>query len=494
MRTVRRAGFALLITAAAVTASAPTVTALDSPLPPGVVTADVEAAVQRITAPLDSVALPPLPVNPVDTLVTLVNSLSAALGFPVDHGPAIRGAGMSDDFAGRVALLVQAVIACGAGTDRLSCAVAVNDAAVGVIRMDAPFFGDVQAWPVLSIDGDGSDDRYVHDYIVLIDRGGNDVYDNNAGGNLVDITRGPPGSAAPIVAPAIGCEQVQGNFPAPTATAHDCIAEPQVVLLDIGSAGRPSNDVYGVFKAPRTTDHNPPATGPRLVDGDCTSDNLIRRIVLQGSGFEGNGLVIDVGGNDKYRGKTAAQGSGHVGGIGILRDLGGGNDNYLAIRNSQGFSLVGILGVIQDDGGNDRYHTYMPSPIDPTAAFQEPGSGGVVDDTGVCDNLPRMVQGAALLGGVGFLFDEDGEDRYVGAPVDTQPFAPGILFFHSSQGFGCDGGIGILNDRGTDRDRYEEGPEGRQDGASITEAEERCFAAPGLSVFRDDGGTTKRPR
>jgi hypothetical protein len=64
------------------------------------------------------------------------------------------------------------------------------------------------------------------------------------------------------------------------------------------------------------------------------------------------------------------------------------------------------------------------------------GSGGVIDDTGVCDNLPRS---AALLGGFGVLLDNDGNDLYIGAPADTQPFAPGILFFHSSQGFGCDG-------------------------------------------------------
>jgi hypothetical protein len=96
------------------------------------------------------------------------------------------------------------------------------------------------------------------------------------------------------------------------------------------------------------------AAGPRRVDGDCTSDPLIRRIVTQGSGFEGNGLLIDSGGADTYLGKTAAQGSGHVGGVGVLRDLGRGNDRYVAIRNSQGFSLVGILGLAQDNGGNDR--------------------------------------------------------------------------------------------------------------------------------------------
>src|SRR3712207_7807844 len=59
------------------------------------------------------------------------------------------------------------------------------------------------------------------------------------------------------------------------------------VLVDYPAFGSAANDVYGVVKSPRTTDHNPPPTGPRLVDGDCTRDPLVRRIVTQGAGFEG---------------------------------------------------------------------------------------------------------------------------------------------------------------------------------------------------------------
>jgi hypothetical protein len=453
--------------------------------PPG----GLVALIERLTRPPSAVPLPPIPGDPVGRLVAAANAHSLSLGLAVDHGPAIRRAGIAPEYAGRVALLMQAVLACGrAGStaQRMDCAGAAHDAAAGILRREseAPAFGDVEAWPSLYVDADGGNDVYRHDYAVVIDRGGNDVYLNNAGGNLLDHRRGPAGSVALEKAAAIGCEQVQGNFPAPTATAHDCIASPQAVLIDARG-----DDTYGAFRSPRLVDHNPPPlSGPRLVDGDCTADQLVRRIVLQGSGFEGNGLLMDARGNDRYRGKTLAQGVGHAGGIGVLRDLGGGDDDYLAIRNSQGFSLIGVLGLLQDDGGNDRYHTYMPRPRNPQAAFQTPGSGGVVDDTGVCDNLPRMVQGAALLGGLGHLRDDDGRDVYVGAPDATQPFAPGVLFAHSSQGFGCDGGTGNLLDRGRDDDTYRNGPPGRRDGAAITRAETACFAAPGLSVFQDDGG------
>jgi hypothetical protein len=53
--------------------------------------------------------------------------------------------------------------------------------------------------PGFNIDGNGTRDFYVHDYTVLIDTGGDDVYDNNAGGNLQDIKNGPPGSSAPSI-------------------------------------------------------------------------------------------------------------------------------------------------------------------------------------------------------------------------------------------------------------------------------------------------------
>jgi hypothetical protein len=467
--------------------------------------ADVPALDERFTRLPDAVPLPPIPSDPVEALVSAVNTHSAGLGFPVDHGPAIRASGMSPEYAGRVALLMQAVNACdGTEAHRVDCQAAANDAAAGVLRAkNEPTSGDVDAWPSLYIDGDGGKDYYRYDYSVLLDRGGNDVYDNNAGGNLLDIQRGPKGSVALSNESAIGCEHPHLSRVLPLGTIappFDCVSDRQTVLIDQKSNSRASDDVYGVFKPPRTVDNSPlPPPLHRRVDGECTHDPVIRRIVLEGSGFQGNGLLIDDGGNDQYRSKTLAQGSGHIG-IGELRDLGGGNDDYLTIRNSQGFALVatdsfpGTLGLLQDDGGNDQYHTYMPRPIDPNAARSGPpgaggpGAGGVVDDTDHCDNLPRQVQGAALLGGAGRLLDEDGRDTYVGSPPNIQDFLPpAIQFRHSSQGFGCDGGIGTLEDKGADRDTYRGGPSNRKDGATISETRTDCFAAPGQGIFRDDG-------
>lgn len=499
----RRVWFATLLVAAI--ALTPGVAAgQEAPATPEAVERSVGDMVldERFTRPLEDVSLPGIPRDPVGALVTATNARSASLGFRVDHGPAIRRSGMSKEFAGRLALLMRAANSCPAlvegdkevTREQLDCAAAVNDAAAGVARVKEGSSGDVQAWPALYIDGDGGKDFYVHDYSVLIDTGGDDTYDNNAGGNLLDHIRGPEGSAAPVKGKAIGCEHphivppIPGTVPAP----FDCIADRQTVLID-----QEGNDTYGVFKPPRKRDDNPlPPELHRMSDADCTNDPVIRRIMTEGAALQGNALFIDEGGNDRYRGKTGAQGTGHVGGIGILRDLGGSTDDYLAIRNSQGFALVSGLGVLQDDGGNDRYHTYMPRPSDRNAESGEPGSGGVVDDTDRCDNLPRMVQGAGL-GGFGFpgamgrLLDEDGQDVYKGEPPANQLFLePGIVLTHSSQGFGCDGSVGILEDEGSDRDEYRRGPEGRKDGAQIFDPNIPCestFPAPGVGIFEDDG-------
>ena len=80
-----------------------------------------------------------------------------------------------------------------------------------------------------------------------------------------------------------------------------------------------------------------------------------------------------------------------------------------------------------------------------------------------------------------------GISPYQGAPAGTQPFQPQIQFFHSSQGFGCSGGIGMLRDTGRDRDPVE-GPSNRRDGFATATPETTCLpAGPGLGVFADDG-------
>ncbi|MGH9036142.1 MAG: hypothetical protein ACRD0O_10285, partial [Acidimicrobiia bacterium] len=307
--------------------------------------------------------------------------------------------------------------------------------------------GVIDLWPVLRYAPGTSAGTYQGDYALLVDQGGDDIYTNNAGGNLVDLVRGPDGSAAPTKAPARGCHRFALEFP------HEC----QIgVALLIDSAG---DDTYGVRQAPSPGG-----------DAYCTVDSVVGRIVTGGASLAGVGILIDGAGDDHYVAKTAAQGSGHLAGVGVLRDE-GGDDSYLALRNSQGYALEGGLGVLRDQSGDDSYDYYEAAPLDPNAGYQRPGSGGIIDDTGVCDRLPRMMQGTANAGSLGVLLDVSGADRYRGAPPTTQLFDPSVpeaaggLMHHGSQGFGGDLGAGYLLDEGG-ADTYA-GVPGRRDEVTI---------------------------
>lgn len=79
---------------------------------------------------------------------------------------------------------------------------------------------------------------------------------------------------------------------------------------------------------------------------------------LNGRGSPAMGLLADLGGNDMYvldAGAVASQGSGVLGGVGILFDA-SGDDAYLAPRGSfdQGAAVLGV-GALLDFAGHDRY-------------------------------------------------------------------------------------------------------------------------------------------
>jgi len=396
---------------------------------------------------LDPVVAAPAPPEPSGALMQAADGLGAALGVPVDAAPAVAAAHLPGAVAGRLALLLEGLRVCqlAARPARAAWRAALPppEATVAALRRcaapleslaleTASFLrsapadagGPLDVWPVLRYAPGPSDDRYRHDYALLVDQGGDDTYENNAGGNLLDLLRGPPSSPAPKKEPARGCHTFGVDYPG------ECVS---AVGLLIDGAG---NDTYGVFNAPDPDD-----------DGFCTADPLVRRITTIGAAFAGVGVLVDGGGDDHYAGKTAALGSGHFAGVGILRDE-GGNDTYTALRNSQGYALESGVGILRDDTGDDTYDWYMTAPLDPAAPFQRPGAGGVVDDTGLCDNLPRQMQGTAqTAGSVGILDDLQGADHYRGAPLVKQPFPP-LDSMHGSQGWGGGGGLGVLTDHG----------------------------------------------
>lgn len=459
---------------------------------PALLTSD--PAVERLLHPV--AVVPALPDRPSEALAGAVSSLAASLGVPLHPTARIAAARLPGEVSGRLALLVAqlgechrvaaparahlgdpaviealtatpaayAAIPSAALADtavRLrACAARLQSLAVetGNLLSASPVAGEaLDLWPVLSYSPDLESNRYLNDYALIVDAGGDDTYLNNTGGSFLDLKRGPAGAPAPEQASAHGCHQLNADGP-----NGDCT--PGVALL-LDTAG---NDTYGAMEAPDPGD-----------DGFCTSDPLVRRIVTGGSALAGVGILIDSGGDDRYLGKTLAQGSGHLAGVGVLRDE-GGNDSYLAIRNSQGFGLLAGLGILSDKSGDDVFDRYLPSALDPSAPFQRRGAGGVLDDRGSCDNLPRQLQGSGFLpGGVGILVDAAGNDAYHGAPPAIQKFDPSIDFTHGSQGYGGSGGAGALLDEGGG-DTYE-GVPGRADGVSVQPGPESA------GLFSDSG-------
>jgi hypothetical protein len=149
-------------------------------------------------------------------------------------------------------------------------------------------------------------------------------------------------------------------------------------------------------------------------------------------------LVVDLGGNDTYRGHVAAS-AGPQRPIGMLVDLGG--DDIYDGSEAEGTFAAGVFGIgmLFDLAGNDRYHVKRSGL---GAAHFGVGllydAGG--DDEYIVDH--SFAQGAGIAG-LGMLVDLAGDDRYTCGSY--------------SQGLGGTLGAGVLldvagNDRYTARD------------------------------------------
>lgn len=461
--------------------------------------ADQLASVEGLLSPAGSITSA-IPENPQEALSDTTSELSADLGFPQDPTGQILLAQLPDEIAGRLANVLSVMRECngmtqahlaeigadleqvafdGGGLDPAHfydirvCAqrlwTATNEleltlgetrsdpsAAVGCAAISRPEVRglSLDVWPVLRFEGVCNlSNTYSNDYLLTVDLGGNDVYANNAGSNMVDVNFAPISSRVMGVrgfGPARGCQQAIAGL-----RQGDCVPAVSVVL-DLDGA-----DAYGVMQSPD-------------LDRRCTpgTTQLIRRMVTGAVGFLGVGILRDAGvQGDRYTSKTVSLGAGHIFGVGVLSDA-GGNDSYLSIRNSQGFALVGGVGILADQAGDDAYDYYMPPAINPAAPNQSPGAGGVLDDEprdpnsvppdflGECDRIPRFTQGTGNVtpASLGLLVDSAGNDRYRGAfgpfaaPGQVPPEADGNIA--GSLGFGANGGIGIFADLGFGWDTY----------------------------------------
>ncbi len=231
----------------------------------------------------------------------------------------------------------------------------------------------------LIIGGKG-ENVYSRDFAFIIDLGGDDIYRCRAGGALGSL----------------------GNS--------------YSFVIDYDG-----NDVY--FNEERSVSMGSGFLGIGILYDLKGNDVYRGKHYSQGAGICGFGILLDNAGEDDYRGGCFTQGSGHYG-IGILQDFGEGDDRYLAKLWAQGFGSTFGYGLLHDTGGDDTYRTggeYLHVPLLPNdyQSFSHGFGMGWRPRAG---------------GGIGVLYDENGNDFY-----DGEVFCEGSGYWYS---------LGILVDGG----------------------------------------------
>lgn len=159
-----------------------------------------------------------------------------------------------------------------------------------------------------------------------------------------------------------------------------------------------------------------------LIDLGSEADEYRSLRMSQGFGALGVGVLYDAGGDDKYQCEAGCQGSG-IFGIGLLLDR-AGSDRYLTYTFAQGFGFSRGAGILLDQEGDDQY---LANHGDRN---KEVADGKKGDPIYLSAQLPGVanssfVQGAAfgrradtsdrlyMSGGIGILRDLKGKDAYV---------------------------------------------------------------------------------
>lgn len=285
----------------------------------------------------------------------------------------------------------------------------------------------------IGIGGRGND-VYRGVYTLIIDVGGNDIYDYRASSKA--SFRDHP---VQCILDLQGNDTYLGNEYAIGAA----FAGVGVVIDDVG------DDVYKAGDGSLGSSY----FGVGILHDNAGNDIYIGGQNTQGCGIFGLGLLYDAQGHDTYRCHAQGQGFGGTRGLGMLRDD-AGNDHYVAsspyvdvlryeshfVTFAQGAALgyrpiaSGGIGILSDRSGNDSYS----SDIYGQGTGYWYALGALIDNDGE-DRYQsyQYAQGAGVHLAAGVLHDLAGDDVYVSHGV--------------SQGCGHDIAIGALfDDRGND--------------------------------------------
>jgi hypothetical protein len=208
--------------------------------------------------------------------------------------------------------------------------------------------------------------------------------------------------------------------------------------LPADRAGRHSFEPHAVLASRSTVGRQGAGWGGIGLLYDLGSGHDVYRSLRgsQGYGGHGVGVLYDAGGDDRYQAEVASQGVGQYG-LGLLVD-GGGNDTYRSLSKAQGHGFVGGVGWLQDVEGDDRYRCGSDQGVVYPSA-QRPDADQVSLCQGAGFGFRSDRPEYALSGGLGVLIDEAGNDAY-----QAEVYGQGVGYWQ---------GFGLLWDRGGS-DRY----------------------------------------
>jgi len=272
----------------------------------------------------------------------------------------------------------------------------------------------------IRVAGTGPDDWTSNaPHLLSVDLGGDDVY------------TGPVGGSVDGRHPVSVHVDVAGDdlYTYPEALSGDATSLP----LPSDAAGRFDRppDVFGA-SASDTSRQGAGRAGIGMLF-DLSGDDRYRALrASQGYAHHGVGVLFDAQGDDDYRLEDAGQGAAQFG-IGLAIDL-DGHDRRHALSRAQGLGFVGGVGVSVDRAGHDVYRCARAPVIHP--APQDPDSSNVSLCQGAGFGWRHDDPAYAMSGGLGWLVDRRGADRYT-----ASVFAQGIGYWQ---------GIGVLHEAAGD--------------------------------------------
>lgn len=245
---------------------------------------------------------------------------------------------------------------------------------------------------------------YTGDFAAIIDLGGNDVYEGRAAGAVGELWT------------------------------------PVSFVLDLAG-----DDVYR--NRDKLVNQGGALFGAALLWDLEGNDSYTAFHISHGAGLYGIGMLIDDEGIDFYEDGYFTQAAGNFG-SGVLIDR-EGDDTYHSFNWTQGLGGPWGYGLLADDEGDDVYYAggvYLHMPLDPDQyrSFSQGFGFGWRDVSS---------------GGIGFLYDKQGNDKYIGevyAQATSYWFALGMILDEQgndlysaaqySQGAGIHHSVGALVD------------------------------------------------